>query len=241
MDPSSTNARLDEIAAGYDPSDPSQHFDYHLKRIQVRAITPWLRGARVLELGCATGELTMLLEPLAAAYDVVEGSAANIDIARARVPKANFVLSMWEDFRPSTRYSDLVLCNALEHVAEPVALLEQVRDWLEPEGRVHVAVPNALSLHRLIGVEMGLQPDPVSLTPGDEAQGHLRNYSLDTLLADLRAGGFTVVHTEGLFLKLLSNRQMLDWPTELIGALDRVAKRLPEHAAELYAVAVPTR
>ena len=72
VDPSgSTNARLDEIAAGYDPSDPSQHFDYHLKRLQMRAITPWLQGDRVLELGCATGELTSLLAPLATVYDVV--------------------------------------------------------------------------------------------------------------------------------------------------------------------------
>jgi hypothetical protein len=133
------------------------------------------------------------------------------------------------------------MCNALEHVAYPVGLLRRVVDWLEPDGRVHVAVPNAHSLHRLVGVEMGLQPDPVSLTAGDEAQGHVRNYSLDTLLADLRAGGFDVVHTEGIFLKVLSNRQMLDWDVELIRALDRVAKRLPEHAAELYAVAVPAR
>src|SRR3954453_17233492 len=99
MDPSSsTNARLDEIAAGYDPSDPSQHFDYHLKRLQVRAISPWLHGDRVLELGCATGELTSLLAPLAETYDVVEGSAANVALAQERVPSANFVLSMWEDF-----------------------------------------------------------------------------------------------------------------------------------------------
>jgi trans-aconitate methyltransferase len=238
---SSTNDRLDEIAAGYDPSDPSRHFDYHLKRLQVRAITPWLRGARVLELGCATGELTSLLAPLTETYDVVEGSAANVEIARARVPDATFVLSMWEDFQPQVRYSDLVLCNALEHVDDPVGLLARVREWLAPDGRVHVVVPNALSLHRLVGVEMGFQPDPVSLTPGDEAQGHARNYSLDTLLTDLRAGGFEVTHTEGIFLKVLANRQMLEWDVELIRALDRVAKRLPEHAAELYAVAVPAR
>jgi trans-aconitate methyltransferase len=238
---STTNARLDEIAAGYDPSDPSQHFDYHLKRLQTRAISAWLRGRRVLELGCATGELTSLLAPLAERYDVVEGSAANVELARMRVPTATVVLSMWEDFEPTDRYTDLVLCNALEHVEDPVGLLRRVVDWLDPDGRVHVAVPNALSLHRLVGVEMGLQPDPVSLTPGDEAQGHRRNYSLDALLADLRAGGFDVVHTEGLFLKVLSNRQMLEWDVELIQALDRVAKRLPEHAAELYAVAVPTR
>jgi 2-polyprenyl-3-methyl-5-hydroxy-6-metoxy-1,4-benzoquinol methylase len=240
MDPSpSTNARLDEIAAGYDPSDPSQHFDYHLKRLQVRAMSRLLSGDRVLELGCATGELTSLLAPLAKTYDVVEGSATNVEIARARVPGARFVLSMWEDYEPAERYSDVVMCNALEHVEQPVALLERVRGWLEPGGRAHVVVPNAYSFHRLVGVEMGFQPDPVTLTAGDTAQGHARNYTPDALLADLRTGGFDVVHSEGIFLKVLANRQMLDWDPSLIAALDRVAKRVPEHAAELYAVAVP--
>jgi trans-aconitate methyltransferase len=238
---SPANERLEEIAARYDPSDATQQFDYHLKRLQVHAITPWLHGTRVLELGCATGELTSLLAPLAARYDVVEGSAANVEIARARVPDAHFELSMWEDYQPAQRYSDIVMCNALEHVPEPVALLDRVGTWLEPGGRVHVAVPNGHSLHRLVGVEMGLQPDPVSLTAGDVEQGHFRNYTVDTLMADLHAAGFEIVHWEGLFLKVLSNRQMLGWDPELIRALDRVAKRLPEHAAELYAVAARGR
>ena len=235
---SSPSERLDEIASRYDPSDPTEHFDYYLKRLQVATLTPWLHGRRVLELGCATGELTLLLAPFATAYDVVEGSERNVAVARDRVPSATFFLSMWEDFEPTQQYSDIVLCNALEHVPEPVPLLERVRGWLEPAGRVHVAVPNGLSLHRLVGVELGLQPDPITLTASDVEQGHFRNYTADSLLADLRAAGFLPVHWEGIFLKVLSNRQMLDWDWELIRALHRVASRLPEHAAELYAVAV---
>jgi SAM-dependent methyltransferase len=236
--PGSGSDRLDEIASRYDPSDPSRHFDYYLKRLQVATLSPWLQGRRVLELGCATGELTSLLAPLASAYDVVEGSPRNVEIARERVPSATFVLSMWEEFEPTEQYSDIVLCNALEHVPEPVPLLERVRGWLAPDGRVHVAVPNGLSLHRLVGVELGLQPDPITLTPGDVEQGHFRNYTSESLLADLRDGGLEPVHWEGIFLKVLSNRQMLDWDWELIQALHRVAARFPEHAAELYAVAV---
>jgi trans-aconitate methyltransferase len=234
----SSPSRLDEIASRYDPSDPTREFDYYLKRLQTQTITPWLTGTRVLELGCATGELTSLLAPLSDTYDVVEGSATNVEVARARVPSANFVVSMWEDFEPEAQYSDVVLCNALEHVAEPVALLHRVVRWLAPEGRVHVAVPNGHSLHRLVGVEMGLQPDPLSLTPGDVEQGHVRNYTVDTLRADLVAGGLAVRHWEGIFLKVLANRQMLDWDWNLIRALHAVGSRMPEHAAELYAVAV---
>jgi trans-aconitate methyltransferase len=234
--PAHSVERLDEIARGYDPSDPTRHFDYWLKRLQVQCISSWLRGDRVLELGCATGELTSLLAPLAATYDVVEGSPHNVEIAKARVPDANFVCCMWEDYEPAALYSDIVMFNALEHVADPVGLLGRIRPWLNPEGRVHVVVPNGLSLHRLVGVEMGMQPDPLHVTDGDTAQGHLRNYTVDSLAADLHAGGLTITHTQPIFLKVLPNAKMLDWEWPLVEAMHRVAQRFPEHGAEIYSV-----
>jgi trans-aconitate methyltransferase len=228
--------RLDEIAAVYDPSNPDVEFDYYFKRLQASALRPWLRGRHILELGCATGELTSLLRPLADAYDVVEGSQQNIDAARSRVPSVTFVHSLWEDFESDRSFSDVVAFNALEHVADPVRLLKRARDWLEPGGRLHAVVPNGLSLHRLVGVEMGMLRDPLELTEGDRAQGHVRNYTIESLRTDIGSGGFDVVHWQGIFLKVVPNRQMLGWDWDLIEALDRVARTFPEHSAELYVV-----
>ena len=198
---------------------------------------PWLNGTRLLELGCATGELASLLAPLRAEYVIVEGSHHNVALAKARVPDATFVCALWEDYEPIGSFTDVVLCNALEHFAEPVELFQRVAQWLAPGGRVHIVVPNGLSLHRLIGVELGLQPDPIVLTADDVAQGHCRNYTLDALLNDVRAGGLGVLAWEPIFLKVLPNRAMLDWSWDTIQAMHRVARRLPEHAAELYIVA----
>jgi hypothetical protein len=52
--------------------------------------------------------------------------------------------------------------------------------------------------------------------------------------------GLRTVHWEGIFLKMLANRQMLGWDWELIAAMDRVGKRFPMHCAELYLVAEPS-
>jgi len=229
--------RLDEIAATYDPSDPNEQFDYWLKRLQLERILAWRAGSRMLELGCATGELTSLLAPHVGDLHVVEGSESNVAVARKRVPDATFVHSLWEEFRPDDRFSDVVACNAVEHVEHPVPLLAHVATWLERGGRVHIVVPNGLSLHRLVGVELGLQTDPLALTSGDTAQGHVRNYTIDTLLADVAAAGLRVLHWEPVFVKLLPNREMLSWSWDLIRAMDRVARRVPEHGAELYVVA----
>ena len=229
-------AALDAIAENYDPSDPGASFDYQFKRLQAAALLPRMHGHRVLELGCATGELTALLAGQATRYDVVEGSERNIDAARRRVPHAQFVHAVWEELSSSNNYSDVLLVNALEHAQDPVDLLRRARTWLAADGRIHAMVPNGLSLHRLVGVELGQLRDPLGLSEGDIAQGHLRNYSIDALCADVREAGLRVVHWEGIFLKLLSNAQMLDWSPSLTDAIAAVGRRFPEHCAVLYAV-----
>jgi len=231
-----TRRRLDEIATGYDPSNPDIEFDYYLKRLQAAAVRPRLRGRQILELGCATGELSSLLSPASDGYHVVEGSRRNIEAARARVPMATFVHTLWEDFEPERTFTDIVACNALEHVGDPVQLLERARAWLEPGGRIHAVVPNGMSLHRLVGVEMGMLKDPLEISEGDRAQGHVRNYTIDSLHDDIQLGGFEVAHWQGIFLKLVPNRQMLGWDWDLIQAIDRVAHVVPESSAELYIV-----
>jgi trans-aconitate methyltransferase len=226
--------RLDRIAATYDPSNSDQEFDYFLKRLHLEVVGPWLLGTRVLEMGCSTGELTSLLAPLARDYHVVEGSEKNIEVAQQRAPAVTFFHSLWEEFTPQAEYSDIVLCNALEHARDPVPLLERLADWLACGGRIHIVVPNSESLHRYVGVEMGMLESSTSLSESDHRIGHFRVYSIDTLLADVRAAGLIPKHWQGIFLKVLSNRQMLGWDWELIHALHEVGQRFPAHCAELY-------
>jgi trans-aconitate methyltransferase len=232
--------RLDEVATRYDPSNPAEEFDFYTKRLHVLAIANWLRGDRVLEMGCATGELTSLMAPHAATYEVVEGSGHNACVTRERCPEVAVHESLWEDFDPVRPYSDILLVCALEHVIDPVDILTRARRWLEPGGRLHVIVPNSESFHRFVGVELGVLPDRKTLSDSDHRIGHRRVYDIDELRTDMTRAGLRTVHWEGIFLKMLANRQMLGWDWELIAAMDRVGKRFPMHCAEIYLVAEPS-
>jgi trans-aconitate methyltransferase len=233
----SETERLEEVAHRYDPSNPAEEFDYHTKRLHVGVIGPWLRGDRVLEMGCATGELTSLMAPSAEAYEVVEGSPKNVAVASDRVPGVRFHTSLWEEFTPTELYSDILHVCALEHVVDPVEVLARARGWLRPHGRLHVIVPNSDSLHRYVGVELGVLATRKELSASDHRIGHRRVYDIDELRTDIRAAGFRVVHWQGILLKVLSNQQMLGWDFELIEALNEVGQRFPTQCAELYAVA----
>jgi 2-polyprenyl-3-methyl-5-hydroxy-6-metoxy-1,4-benzoquinol methylase len=233
------NRDLDAIAQVYDPSRAGTSFDWHLKRLQAKAITPWLAGADLLELGCATGELASWLEPHAATYTVVEGAAENIRVAQQRLPGARFVHGRWESADPGRRFTDIICCNALEHLQDPHAVLERCRAWVREGGRLHVCVPNGTSLHRQAAARMGLISVPWELNDSDRAQGHWRNYTVDTLLADLSATGWSAAHVEGIGLKAAPGAMLADWPAELVDALDSVVKQYTPLAAEIYVAATP--
>lgn len=230
-------AVLDEIATRYDPSDPAQCFDYWFKTLEARAGRRWLNGRNVLELGGATGQLTSLMCVGTQRYTLVEGSHLNCIRLRERLADVDVIESFWEDYTPTEQFSDIILFGALEHYSDPVELLARCAGWLEPGGRILISVPNGRSLHRQVGVQMGLLTDPLELVDADRIQGHLRNYDVDLMRQHITAAGLRVVHHEGLFMKLAPNRLMLDWPPELVLAIDDVAKQYPEVAAEIFMVA----
>jgi trans-aconitate methyltransferase len=236
-DPRAEVDRLEAVATVYDPSNPEREFDYHTKRLHVEVMRPFIRGRHLLEMGCATGELTSLLVGLAERCDVVEGSIRNIEIARGRIPQARYFHALWEEFTPTDRYSDIVLNCALEHVEDPVGTLSRAKSWIEADGTIHIVVPNADSLHRLVGVEMGILETRRSLSASDVRMGHRRVYDLDHLLGDVRAAGLVPLHWQGVFLKVVSNEQMLSWKPALIHALHEVGQRFPTNCAQLYVVA----
>jgi hypothetical protein len=98
-------------------------------------------------------------------------------------------------------------------------------------------VPNAVSLNRRLGKAMGLIEDCHGLTESDLKIGHRRMYDLPALRSELEAAGFTIVDAGGMFLKPLSNAQMMTWDAEILDGLYALGNGLPELCTEIYAVA----
>jgi 2-polyprenyl-3-methyl-5-hydroxy-6-metoxy-1,4-benzoquinol methylase len=232
---SQTTDHLNEIAATY---DSVTDFDGHLIRYNYRAMRPYLRGPAILELGCASGVMTRWLAREFPTLSVVDGSAKYIEEVKATVRSdVQFHHSLFQDFRCHTAFNDVVMTRALEHIPEPVELLERIRNWVAPDGRLHLVVPNALSLHRRLGVYMGMLSAPNAFSERDRLYGHCRVYDPDLLRQHLVEAGWKVELVTGCFLKPLSNAQMMQFTPELLDALFEVGRELPRYCSELYAVA----
>lgn len=235
-DRSDETARLDAITASFSSDDGlnARIIDYRFD-----AIAPFLTGASsCVELGCADGRMTRRLAAAVADLTAVDGALEYVEAVRASLPEITAVHSLFEHYEPGRRFDTVVLGHVLEHVADPVALLARVRGLLAPGGRALLTVPNANSIHREVGVALGILASVTELGEADVRIGHRRVYTRESLVADVHAAGLAVEHVDGVFLKPLSNGQIeRDWSDELIDAFNAVGRRHPEICAELLVVA----
>lgn len=229
--------RLNDVAGWYSANG----FEGAMVRDSARAVASACRGPRVLEVGAAEGFVTRELARRVERVVVVEPATRYADMVRAlALPNVEVVEQLAEDFSTAERFDEVVLSHVLEHVEEPVRLLATARSLLQEAGRVLVAVPNAGSLHRRLGVRAGFLHSITSLTPADLQIGHRRVYSPDRLEADLVSAGLAVVSMSGRFCKPLANSQIDDLPDAVQVALLELGDEVgPAFASELFAVAVP--
>jgi 2-polyprenyl-3-methyl-5-hydroxy-6-metoxy-1,4-benzoquinol methylase len=228
--------RLLELAPDFSSEDG---FNARLIDFRFDAMRPFLEGrASCVELGSADGRMTERLATLFDDLTAVDGTAGYVDEVARRLPQVTAVHSLFEDYTPTRTFEAAVLGHVLEHVAEPVRILEAARELLEPDGIAIVTVPNADSIHREVGVAMGMLTTTTELNEADRRIGHRRVYTRDALLADVAAAGLAPRHVGGVFLKPLSNGQIeQQWDEPLVQAFYEVGKLHPELCAELMVVA----
>jgi len=132
-----------------------------------------------LELGSADGIMTTKLCEEFENVTVVDGSEIFLKQIKGSIKAENvsLVCSMFENFQANEKYNTIFMTHILEHLDEPVELLRRSKEWLADKGHLLIAVPNANSLHRLIGVKLGMLSKKDELNEQDIILGHKRVYT----------------------------------------------------------------
>lgn len=230
-----TAEALDSYASTYYLSEQVDDIwiEEAIERMAFARVAERLRGCdRVLEMGYGTGISARTFAELGIDIEVLEGSPMLVEEARRRHPGLVAHEGMFESFSPGPVFDAVMGLYVFEHVDDPRSLLRHVSTWLRPGGTLVVAVPNAESLHRRLGVAMGLHPELDTFSARDHMLGHQRVYSMSSLCADIESAGFEVSERLGWMVKPVSNAQMVDWPAEVIEGLFKISADLP---AELMA------
>lgn len=225
-----------------DASDFYKSEELELDRIvlayRYKVIRPHLTGTSCLELGPAEGGMTKFLLDDFDRVTSVDGARELLDLIPDH-PRLTKVHSLFETYVPSGRFDAIVMDHVLEHVEHPGELLRTAAGWLSPNGRIAVGVPNALSIHRLAAVKMGLLSSPYELNQRDLRVGHRRVYDPPDFKREIERAGLRVIHSGSVLLKPLAYQQMADsWTRPMIDAFLELGCEFPDIAAELHAVCV---
>jgi len=198
----------------------------------------YIKQGAILEMGPAEGTMTDLLYNLGNPLTLVEGSSLFCKQLREKYPDVEVIHSLFEDFSTEKKYQTIILGHVLEHIDDPVFILQQVKQFLKEDGIILAAVPNANSIHRQAAVCMGLIPNVKTFSELDIHHGHRRVYTMDELKNDFSLAGLRLNKTGGYWLKPISNSQIeKDWTPEMMMAFMKLGEKYPEIAAEIYIIA----
>ena len=223
-------------------------FETLLIAVRRRQVLHWLSGygaRRVLEVGCG-------LEPLFSHYGdfdawrIVEPIADFAERAR-QLAGTDQRIKVWEGSLEEQVEAlggetlDFIVVSALLHeVREPLRLLEAVRSLCADTTTVHINVPNMLSFHRLLALEMGMIANVFETSEMDRAFGHYGRFDRERLNELLAAARFSVMECGTYFIKPFTHGQMDAilrsgaFPPSLVDGLERMTKYMPDHGCELY-------
>ncbi len=210
-------------------------FDSILAEYQLKKLKELIVGPNVCDAGCAEGLLTRELSKNYPFVMGIDGCASALEEAQKTDKKGMYICSLLETYTPSILFNSIILNNVLEHVDCPVDLLKHVKEWCFTPGYIIIVVPNAYSMNRRLGKYMGLVKNVHDLVESDLCQGHRRVYDKETLQNDIHHSGLTILEMGGMFLKPLSNPQMVSFDKQILDALYELGKELPDYCALLYA------
>lgn len=183
------NQTLDQHQPAYTPDFPYYAENRLTHQAYGEDIVQAIRktGARsVLSLGVGHSEvaqriLSELTHGALEHYCIVEGSPrilADFRTAHEPLPSGlELVEGFFETFEHPGRFDLIEAGFVLEHVDDPARVLRRMQGLLSDQGRMLIAVPNARSLHRLLGHLAGFLPDLYALSDADHALGHQRYFT----------------------------------------------------------------
>jgi len=194
-------------------------------------------GKSALEVGCGSGSATEKLCKIFDNIEVVEPSKKNVALLKSRVPYVICHEMLLENFSTTRKYDFIFFLNVIEHVEDPVESLKLLAGLIKHEGLIFISGPNCMSLNRRAGYKMGILENYEKMAPKDYEVGHRRLYTVDMLRDHCDQAGLKVLSMKGMYLKPLSETQMLALGDDAVRAFYSLGEEIPEYCACLLAIA----
>lgn len=148
---------------------------------------------KILEIGCADGTFAKVLKN--DGYDVY-----GIDISKGAIDKALKLgvkaiqadIEQGIDF-PDNFFDIVIAAEIIEHLYDTDRFLEQVNRTTKGDGYLFITTPNLASLKNRIRLLFGKYPQYSEFRLNQSAAGHIRNYTVDTLVQQMEENNWQII------------------------------------------------
>lgn len=239
------NEFLDSVFTTYDKGSLFEHFT---RDAYLSIYKDYLKASDyVLEMGCQDGYTSILLSHMVGELDVIDGSKKMLEMLNERIVDSKAdnirpIYSLFEEITCLEKYDAICCSYVLEHVLDPVEILNICYKALKKDGVMLITVPNAMALSRQMAVEMEFLDNVFNLTENDLKHGHRRVYDMETLIQDVEKTNFEIVDKGGTFVKQFADFQinkMIDaciiTDIQLKG-MQRISKKYPDISGSIYLI-----
>ena len=155
-------------------------------------------GVRYCDAGCGAGLAALLAARRGAEVSGIDAAESLLEVARERVPAADFHLGDLEEFPfPDGAFDVVTGFNAFQYAADPVAALTEARRVSKPTGRIVVLTwgdPQGMEAASVVMALKPLLPPPPPGAPGPFAlseAGALKTFAQAAGLTPLKVSDVT--------------------------------------------------
>ena len=126
------------------PDVPEENYWFRRHLVVYEWIAARAHGRRVVDLACGEGYGSAVLARAAASVVGVDANPEAYEHARLKYPAVRFERNMIELWKGDV--DCVVFLQTIEHVQDPDAVLQHIRDLIGPGGVAYVSTPNVLTL-----------------------------------------------------------------------------------------------
>lgn len=221
----------------WDPSLMPHLFNEYRYMLECcRKFCPKGKPLKVLDVGCAQATLALMLAEAGHAVTAVDIRQSFLDYAATRYEKGDirFVCGNALELVFDDRF-DLIFSNQMiEHLIYPLELLQRLKRWLKPGGRLVVSTPNADYIKNTLPSfsELGESENYIELQNSADGDGHFYAYQPGELAGLFETAGFSNSTVSAIESPWISGHMKFRFlhrliPYELLTVMDNICLRIP--------------
>ena len=208
------------------------------RQLEVLKIFSRYKFNRILDVGCADGNFSILLKEACSAKEVygIEISEKGVKLARNNGVKAFQLDIDDEDFPFEDNYFDAIFAGQIiEHLYDPDHFLEECYRVLKQNGILVLSTVNLSSLYNRLTLMFGYQPFSTSVSTrynvgrpfelSDEILGdHIRVFTHRALLELLKLYNFKILEVRGTSSHLPKRESFF---LKIVKVMDQILSKIP--------------